>query len=69
MYLLFLHFGVSFFGVRLEEGSCMMDGWMDGRDVYVCGTVVGAFDANLTCFLMLQEIVSSVLVVCDEIGV
>jgi hypothetical protein len=37
----------------------MYDGWMDGwtdEDVYVCGTVVGAFDANLTCFLMLQEI-------------
>jgi hypothetical protein len=47
----------------------MMDGWMDGRDVYVCGTVVGAFDANLTCFLMLQQILSSVLVVCDEIDV
>jgi hypothetical protein len=42
---------------------------MDGRDVYVCETVVGAFDANLTCFLMLQEFVSSVPVVCDEIDV
>jgi hypothetical protein len=42
---------------------------MDGRDVYVCGTVVGAIDANLTCFLMLQQIISSVLVVCDEIDV